>query len=103
MPPLAVLVGYPDPSIWEVVRVANSTPTFNTHLPQKILTPDRVASRLDELEFFDGMPSDATAVTRSARRPGVELDADGAGQGLFYAPLSLWPTRAMIRPDLAPR
>ena len=56
-----MLVGYPDPSIWEVVPVANSTPNFNTHIPEKILTPDRVATRLGELEFFDGMPTDATA------------------------------------------
>ncbi len=39
------------------------TPKFNTHIPEKILTPDRIATRLGDLEFFDGMPTDATAVT----------------------------------------
>jgi hypothetical protein len=43
--------------------VSSSTPNFNTHIPEKIMTPDRVTTRLGELEFFDGMPTDATAAT----------------------------------------
>ena len=43
--------------------MANNTPNFNTHIPDKILTPDRVSTRLGDLEFFDGMPTDATAAT----------------------------------------
>jgi hypothetical protein len=39
------------------------TPNFNAEIPTKIMTPDRVSSRLGTLEFFDGMPSDATAAT----------------------------------------
>ena len=37
------------------------TPNFNTPIPAKIMTPDRVSTRLGTLEFFDGMPTDATA------------------------------------------
>lgn len=37
------------------------TPHFNTPIPAKIMTPDRVSTRIGTLEFFDGMPSDATA------------------------------------------
>ena len=39
------------------------TPNFNTHIPERIMTPDRVATRLGDLEFFDGMPTDSTAAT----------------------------------------
>ena len=38
-----------------------STPNFNTEIPAKIMTPDRVSTRIGTLEFFDGMPTDATA------------------------------------------
>ena len=41
--------------------MAQSTPNFNTEIPAKIMTPDRVPSRLGPLEFFDGMPTEATA------------------------------------------
>ena len=37
------------------------TPNFNTEIPPKIMTPDRVSTRIGTLEFFDGMPTDATA------------------------------------------
>src|SRR3984885_9466208 len=47
----------------EVVPLSSTTPNFNTHIPDKIMTPDRVSTRLGELEFFDGMPTDATAAT----------------------------------------
>jgi hypothetical protein len=35
-------------------------PTYNTAIPSKIMTPDRVTTRLGTLEFFDGMPTDET-------------------------------------------
>jgi hypothetical protein len=41
--------------------VASNTPNFNTPIPAKIMTPDRVETRLGTLEFFDGMPTDGTA------------------------------------------
>ncbi len=34
--------------------------TYNTEIPSKIMTPDRVPTRLGTLEFFDGMPTDET-------------------------------------------
>ena len=37
-----------------------ATPGFNHKIPEKILTPDRVETRLGTLEFFDGMPTEAT-------------------------------------------
>ena len=33
---------------------------FKTEVPDKILTPDLVKSRIGDLEFFDGLPSDGT-------------------------------------------
>ncbi len=41
--------------------MAKSTPNFNTEIPEKIMTPDQVRTRVGTLEFFDGMPTDATA------------------------------------------
>lgn len=32
------------------------TPGFKHHIPEKIMTPDKVETRLGTLEFFDGMP-----------------------------------------------
>ena len=34
---------------------------YNTPIPESVLTPDRVTSRLGELEFFDGFPTLDTA------------------------------------------
>jgi len=36
------------------------TPGFNNNIPEKILTPDQVNSRIGTLKFFDGMPTEAT-------------------------------------------
>jgi len=36
-------------------------PGYNTPIPQSILTPDRVSTRIGELEFFDGLPTPETA------------------------------------------
>jgi hypothetical protein len=43
--------------------MSKHTPGFNTEIPSKIMTPDEVSTRLGTLEFFDGMPTDATAST----------------------------------------
>ena len=40
---------------------------YNTPVPAKILTPDRVETRIGTLEFADGFPTEATA--RAALRP----------------------------------
>ena len=34
---------------------------YNTPIPESILTPDEVDTRLGKLEFFDGVPTQATA------------------------------------------
>ena len=35
-------------------------PVYNTKIPPKIMTPDRVTTRVGTLEFFDGMPTEET-------------------------------------------
>jgi hypothetical protein len=37
------------------------TPNYNTRIPEKIMTPDRVETRIGTLEFFDGIPTKETA------------------------------------------
>lgn len=39
---------------------ADSTPGYNNVIPEKIMTADRVETRIGTLNFFDGMPDDAT-------------------------------------------
>ena len=42
--------------------MAETIPTgYNTPIPENILTPDKVETRLGTLEFFDGLPSKETA------------------------------------------
>ena len=36
------------------------TPNFNTPIPESILTPDKVETRIGTLEFSDGLPSPET-------------------------------------------
>lgn len=36
------------------------TPGYNNEIPETIMTPDRVETRIGTLEFFDGMPDDDT-------------------------------------------
>jgi hypothetical protein len=36
------------------------TPGFNNEIPETIMTPDRVETRIGTLEYFDGMPDDDT-------------------------------------------
>ena len=36
------------------------TPGYNHEIPEKIMTPDSVETRIGTLKFFDGMPDDAT-------------------------------------------
>ncbi|MCK5364556.1 MAG: hypothetical protein KAR22_16385, partial [Gammaproteobacteria bacterium] len=37
------------------------TPGFNTRIPESVLTPDEVETRVGTLEFFDGIPTKETA------------------------------------------
>ena len=39
---------------------AENTPGYNHVIPDKIMTPDTVETRIGTLEFFDGMPDEAT-------------------------------------------
>lgn len=48
---LITLIGY---------SLAQVTPGYNTKIPEKIMTPDKVETRLGTLNFYDGMPTDAT-------------------------------------------
>ena len=36
------------------------TPGYNYKIPDKVMTPDTVETRLGTLKFFDGMPDEAT-------------------------------------------
>jgi hypothetical protein len=38
-----------------------ATSNYNTHIPSKIMTPDTVETRIGSLQFFDGIPTRATA------------------------------------------
>jgi len=38
-----------------------ATPGFNTKIPESLLTPDKFKTRAGDLEFFDGIPTAATA------------------------------------------
>ena len=40
---------------------AESTPGYNTKIPESIMTPDKVETRIGTLEFFDGIPTKETA------------------------------------------
>ena len=39
---------------------AQATKGYNHKIPEKIMTPDKVETRIGTLEFFDGMPTKAT-------------------------------------------
>jgi len=39
---------------------AQVAPGYQTEIPQEILTPDKVETRLGTLEFFDGLPTTET-------------------------------------------
>ena len=40
---------------------ADATPGYNTKIPQSIMTPDKVETKVGTLEFFDGIPTKETA------------------------------------------
>jgi hypothetical protein len=40
---------------------AQATPGFNNKIPEKIMTPDTVQTRIGTLKFFDGLPTKETA------------------------------------------
>ena len=40
---------------------AQNTPGYNTKIPESIMTPNKVETRIGTLEFFDGIPTKKTA------------------------------------------
>ena len=44
-----------------IVTAQEPTPGFNTKIPEWILTPDKVETRVGTLEFFDGIPTEKAA------------------------------------------
>jgi hypothetical protein len=40
---------------------SNPTSNYNTKIPESIMTPDKVETRVGTLEFFDGIPTEKTA------------------------------------------
>ena len=44
------------------------TPGFNTKIPESILTPDTVQTRVGTLEFFDGIPTKEAAAALFATK-----------------------------------
>ncbi len=55
----ASLVGYATPSNAESAEGA--TPGYNNKIPESIMTPDKVETRISTFEFFDGIPTKETA------------------------------------------
>jgi len=41
--------------------LAEPTPGYNNKIPESIMTPDKVETRIGTLEFFDGIPTKKTA------------------------------------------
>ena len=41
--------------------VGQATPGYNTKIPESIMTPDKVETRIGTLKFFDGIPTKETA------------------------------------------
>ena len=67
---------------------------YNTPVPAKILTPDRVETRIGTLEFADGFPSEATSQGNWIQTV--------PRQELVRHPAALRPPRAMVRQDMGP-
>lgn len=47
-------------AVLSAAHAQEPTPGYNHKIPAQIMTPDRVETRIGTLEFFDGMPNDAT-------------------------------------------
>ena len=56
----------------------DATPGFNTKIPEWVLTPDTVETRIGTLEFFDGIPNE-----KSAKALFANLDLNRALQAIF--------------------
>ena len=43
-----------------MTKESNPTPKYNTYIPPEIQTPDKVETPIGTLDFFDGLPDEAT-------------------------------------------
>ena len=46
--------------ITPLTQAKETTPGYTQKIPAKLMTPDKVQTRIGELDFYDGMPSDGT-------------------------------------------
>jgi len=58
---IAVSAGLSIVLMMSVVLAEEPTPGYNTKIPESIMTPDKVETRIGTLEFFDGIPTKETA------------------------------------------
>ena len=61
------------------MRRADKTPGFNHKIPEKIMTPDTVQTRIGTLKFVDGVPTDRDAA-EGLRQPRLPARRRGVPQ-----------------------
>ena len=84
-----------------LVSAEEPTPGFNTKIPEWVLTPDTVETKLGTLEFFDGIPNEKAAAALFANLDlnralqvllnGMPASNFEAGQGWSHCP---WPGKS---------
>ena len=52
----AVVMAAPAIAPGALAQDKQATPGYNNKIPEKIMTPSKVKTRIGTLEFFDGMP-----------------------------------------------
>jgi len=60
-PPAAEPPAAAAPANAQAASSDRATPGYNNKIPDKIMTPDKIETRIGSLDFIDGRPSDATA------------------------------------------
>ncbi len=56
-----LILGIAVVSVVSKAGYGTATPSYNTKIPESIMTPDQVKTRIGVLEFFDGIPTKKTA------------------------------------------
>ena len=51
-----------------------ATPGYNNKIPESLLTPDKLETRVGTLDFFDGIPTKETFLTREIGCAYIEID-----------------------------
>jgi hypothetical protein len=85
------------------VSWSQPTPGFNNKIPESVLTPDTVETRVGTLKFFDGIPDEKAAAALFANldlnrglqallngMPASNFEAGRAGLGWAHCP---WPEK----------